>query len=185
MNYLPEIKEGSVIGTILINKRQVEKHYTKTATFFYGVCQVCGNSRRLISSHVGQILSGRGTGCRCATRSSDSGPEYKWRYQNYIQAAKKRNLEWKLSYQQFIDITQKNCYYCGAEPEMRPSHHKRWDFKFPMSGIDRIDSSIGYDDSNVVPCCSHCNQAKWDYTTGEFLSWLKRAYQYQFKEIKE
>jgi hypothetical protein len=183
MKYLPEIDKGSTVGTILITNRQLEKHYSRTATFFYGVCQICNKEKKLISSHVGQILLGRGTGCRCSTRSTDTEPEYKWRYQSYNQAARKRNLEWDISYQQFIDITQKNCYYCGEEPEMRPSHGKRWDFKFPMSGIDRVDSKIGYKSNNVVACCSYCNQAKWDHDVQDFLLWVRKIYTHQFQEV--
>lgn len=171
-----------MVGTVLIAKRVVEPHYSRTSTIFYGKCQICRSERRLTSSHVGAILKGRGKGCHCSRRRTGTESEYKWRYQSYVQAAKKRGLEWNMQYSDFIDITQKNCYYCDAEPEMRPSHSKRWGFQFPMSGIDRIDPGIGYRLDNVVPCCSYCNQAKWDHTSQEFLEWVKKIYEFQFKE---
>ena len=178
-----DIKIGDIVGTILIDKKQIEPHYSKTSTIFYGKCQECFSERRLTSSHVGMILKGRGAGCHCSRRSTGTESEYKWRYQSYIQAAKKRELNWNIGYNQFLDIIQQNCYYCGIKPEMRPSHSKRWDFKFPMSGIDRMDSSRGYEMSNVVACCSFCNQAKWDHDVQDFLLWIKRVYSHQFQEI--
>jgi 5-methylcytosine-specific restriction endonuclease McrA len=178
-----DIKVGEMIGTVLITKKQTESYYSKTSTMFYGICQNCNAERKITSSHAGVILKGRGGGCHCSRRRTETDPEYKWRYGSYSQAAHKRSLAFNISYELFLEITQKNCYYCNAEPEMRPTHSKRWDFTFPMSGIDRVDSSRGYEEDNVVPCCSHCNQAKWDYTTEEFLSWIKRVYEYQFQEV--
>jgi hypothetical protein len=176
-----DILAGEVIGTILINDKRIEPHYSKTSTFFYGVCQNCNAEVRLTASHARMILDGRGSGCHCGRRRSDPDSDYKWRYQSYAQAAKKRNLSFNLSYDLFLEITQSRCYYCDAEPEMRPSHHKRWDFKFPMSGIDRVDSRKGYEKDNVVPCCTHCNRAKWDYDREDFLLWIKKVYNHQFR----
>ena len=185
MKTAKNINVGDIVGTVLVLSKQVEPHYNRTSMMFYGVCQKCGTERKLISSHVNVILRGRGGGCHCSRRRESTSSEYKWRYQSYIKAAKKRSLEWNLDYEQFLDITQQNCYYCGSEPEMRPSHHKRWDFKFPMSGIDRVNSEKGYVEGNIVPCCSHCNQAKWDYSTEEFLDWVKRIYTNQFQEVMQ
>jgi hypothetical protein len=177
-----DINVGDIVGTVLINKKQIEPYYKRTSMMFYGTCQNCNAERKLKSSHVNVILKGRGGGCHCSRRRDGADSEYKWRYQSYIQAAKKRNLSWEMDYDMFLDITQQNCYYCDAKPEMRPSHHKRWNFKFPMSGIDRIDSSRGYEIKNVVSCCSYCNQAKWDHDIQDFLEWIKRVYSHQFKE---
>jgi hypothetical protein len=37
-----------------------------------------------------------------------------------------------------------------------------------FSGIDRVDSSIGYTEENTVPCCSPCNTLKGSGTRAEF-----------------
>ena len=176
------IEIGDIVGTILITNKQIEAHYSKTSTIFYGKCCQCNSERRLTSSHAGMILKGRGSGCHCSRRSTETESEYKWRYQSYIQSAKKRKLSWSINYNKFLEITTQHCYYCDAEPEMRPSHAKRWDFKFPMSGIDRMDSSRGYEIDNVVPCCSYCNQAKWDHDVKDFLLWIEKVYSHQVQE---
>lgn len=177
-----DIQVGDIIGTVLINKKQIEPYYSKTSMVFYGICQNCNSERKITSSHAGTILRGRGGGCHCSRRRKETDPEYRWRYQSYHQAAQKRGLDFNISYDVFLDITKENCYYCNAEPEMRPTHSKRWEFKFPMSGIDRMDSSRGYEVGNVVPCCSYCNQAKWDHDVKDFLEWIKRVYSHQYKE---
>jgi hypothetical protein len=48
---------------------------------------------------------------------------------------------------------------------------------FTYSGIDRIDSSIGYIEGNVVSCCSKCNTAKSDMPFDEFRVWAIRLYE--------
>ena len=152
---------------------------------FYGNCQVCGATVKLPSSHVGMILKGRGKGCHCSRRSTDTNSEYKWNYSNYGRNARLRGLTYLITLQEFMSLVKSNCAYCGLEPEMRPSHHKRWDFKFPMSGIDRKDPKRGYESDNVVPCCSFCNQAKWDHSEQDFLNWVNRVSAYQNKNKEE
>ena len=42
--------------------------------------------------------------------------------------------------------------------------------RYLSSGLDRIDSSIGYESNNVVPCCKVCNRMKDVLSTDEFLA---------------
>ena len=37
-----------------------------------------------------------------------------------------------------------------------------------MNGIDRINSSLGYVDGNVVPCCGTCNKMKMAMDESDF-----------------
>lgn len=50
--------------------------------------------------------------------------------------------------------------------------------RFMYTGLDRRDSSRGYDLDNVVPCCRACNVAKNDMTVDEFRAWLLRVYSF-------
>lgn len=170
-----DIVTGDLVGSILISGKE--------GRVFFGTCQNCEEFRSINANHINAILKGRGKGCHCSRRRSDPMPELSWRFSNYERAAKKRGLTWELRMSDFLDITRENCYYCGAEPEMRPSHAKSWGYKFPMSGIDRMNSSRGYEIDNVVPCCSYCNQAKWDHDVQDFLLWIKRVYSHQFQEV--
>lgn len=84
------------------------------------------------------------------------------RYQAYRGGAKKRNLDFELTRDEFDIITSKPCHYCGE--------YSNKYFEKPYSGIDRIDSSVGYKLDNVVPCCTICNRMKLNYTTDDWLS---------------
>lgn len=87
-------------------------------------------------------------------------------YSKYIQGAKSRNLEFNLSYKEFVDLTQLNCFYCNSKPLKRWNVHGG-DF-CTGNGIDRIDSAKGYEINNVVPCCYECNRAKSNMSLDSF-----------------
>lgn len=41
----------------------------------------------------------------------------------------------------------------------------------PANGVDRVDSSRGYDKENIVPCCKICNRSKSDMSESDFIAW--------------
>jgi hypothetical protein len=82
----------------------------------------------------------KGKAYRAADKQSISG---QWRAYRY--GAKKRDLEWQLSKEEFSWLAESRCYFCGEEPQ---------------SGIDRLDSYKGYTIDNVVACCTRCNFMK-------------------------
>jgi hypothetical protein len=53
---------------------------------------------------------------------------------------------------------------------------------YVYNGIDRLDSSRGYEMGNVVPCCKQCNWAKNDIPYDEFLDWIKRVHRNLIEE---
>lgn len=99
--------------------------------------------------------------------------------QRYKQSAKKRGLQFLLSEEAAIQLLLSNCSYCGLEPstDMRLPAHK----KFRYTGIDRVDNSQGYTESNCVPCCSLCNSSKMAQTKEAWLAWVERVYLHQKK----
>jgi len=92
----------------------------------------------------------------------------------YKRKAKARGYEWGLTEEQFKEITQKDCYYCGAKPN-NVSKHKKSNGNYLYNGIDRVNNTKGYIIDNVVPCCHTCNQAKSDLTLEKFKDWIKRV----------
>lgn len=70
-------------------------------------------------------------------------------------AAKKRNLQWELTDEDYGDLIIKPCEYCGSD--LNPSG----------CGLDRKCNDIGYCKDNVVPCCKICNVVKNDFFTYE------------------
>lgn len=73
--------------------------------------------------------------------------------------AKIRNIVFDLSYEYLTKFFKACCYYCGD--------------KVPILSLDRVDSSIGYTESNVVSCCFLCNRMKLVSTKDEFIKRCK------------
>ena len=86
------------------------------------------------------------------------------RYNTLKCMAKIRGLVVDISYDEYLYTVSEPCYYCGGVlPE---TGH----------GVDRINSAFGYLVGNVRPCCTKCNQAKWDMTESEFKEWSLRLF---------
>lgn len=83
------------------------------------------------------------------------------RYSTYKYGAKIRNLFFSLTFEEFESFWSKPCYYCG-------------DIIVGI-GLDRKDSSLGYQKGNIVSCCSRCNYAKKNQTEAEFISMCKKV----------
>lgn len=81
-------------------------------------------------------------------------PRGKWNI--YRWAARKKGRVWELSYDFFLSLWQKPCFYCGKDME--------------YIGIDRKDNAIGYIETNVVPCCFSCNRMKKQKPFDEFIA---------------
>jgi hypothetical protein len=65
----------------------------------------------------------------------------------YITRAKKKEVPYELSKEDFNTLIKGDCKYCKRAPS-------------PYFGIDRIVPSKGYVIGNVVPCCWDCNVDK-------------------------
>lgn len=86
-----------------------------------------------------------------------------------------------LTLEQFIELSKQDCFYCGSKPTPTKGHRK-WSTYINTNGLDRVDSSMGYFYSNVVPCCIYCNMAKRERTQEEFYNWIKNLIEYQLKK---
>jgi hypothetical protein len=81
-----------------------------------------------------------------------------YRFKRAIQTAKQRGISFSLTFDQFIEAAGQPCFYCGNELCSQV---------LEGSGLDRIDSSKGYEDGNVLPCGFRCNKIKMDDLTVE------------------
>lgn len=94
------------------------------------------------------------------TKTMEYYHSVKGRYVWYKSCAKRRNILFNLSIEEFKEMWNKPCYYCGDTVD--------------TIGIDRVDSSIGYISSNCRPCCSVCNYMKLDHTEEYFINHIKK-----------
>ena len=92
-------------------------------------------------------------------------------YARYRYTEKRKGIVFTLSKEEFISLIKKNCRYCGIEPNSVFEEGKKTKIHCVYNGIDRIDSSKGYERGNVVPCCTQCNMAKGTLSVEEFVSW--------------
>lgn len=88
----------------------------------------------------------------------------------------------------FFELSQKNCSYCNSPPanvanvyldrsaSVMPERLR--DGYFIYNGLDRVDSSLPHNVSNVVPCCMTCNFAKSNKSLKSFLDWIKKVYEH-------
>lgn len=91
-----------------------------------------------------------------------------------------------LSFDDFLILSQKNCYYCQIQPsnvtnsyitkDDRYSREKKINGFFTYSGLDRVDSSLPHNKNNVVPSCIYCNKAKLDRTQADFFEWIGKVH---------
>jgi 5-methylcytosine-specific restriction endonuclease McrA len=84
-----------------------------------------------------------------------------------------RGIPISISFDDFYKLSQLNCYYCSAVPSNCTKSENNSPFfkengEFIYNGLDRIDSSKGYDIDNVITCCKYCNKSKCAMTLSEF-----------------
>lgn len=160
------------------------------ATRWYCHCE-CGN---FTTVNTGSLRNGTTKSCGCYQRevarerilkqkSHNKLPPgmaaFNSMYNSYKKNARKRNLVFELTKEDFSFITKMNCHYCGIEPLQGNNNREDCNGDYIYNGIDRIDSSKGYTVENVVPCCKLCNFAKRDMELKEFINWIKRVCKYQ------
>jgi len=95
-------------------------------------------------------------------------------YINYYHSAKNKKLEFKISKEFFRNITQQHCFYCGEPPSNKCKYSKWARSAYIYNGIDRVNSSVGYIESNCVPCCKKCNYLKSNRSQEDFIKHLRR-----------
>lgn len=86
--------------------------------------------------------------------------------------AQKRGFEWDIPYEQFLELTKKDCFYC-SQP-----------INLSGVGLDRKDNKKGYTLENSVPCCGPCNRVKSDiFTHDEMLVAMNAVLKFRKKNL--
>lgn len=105
-------------------------------------CNSCKTARSLYNTTKGNLKSGFNRKTKGSPELSISIDEFcKWRKRQVLQ-----------------------CHYCGIREADIPSVGMKSQIQLPVKvlGVDRRDSSQGYIETNLVPCCFVCNQIKGD-----------------------
>jgi hypothetical protein len=88
-------------------------------------------------------------------------PSLKSLYSRYKYSAKRRQLSFYLTLEQFSSLFTENCKYCNKQSAY---------------GIDRVNNAFGYEFDNCVPCCKDCNEMKMDRNVNDFYSHVIKIY---------
>jgi len=122
------------------------------------------------------------------------------RYYNSVEkSARKRNLDFTLSKEQFVNIVKLPCFYCNVLSYKNAYKNienqifikkenkglakdiisiEKWKdidkYTVVCSGIDRSDNNKGYTLENSLPCCTRCNIIKHRFDTEDFYNHIKK-----------
>lgn len=137
-------------------------------TFWLCRC-ACGNEKSILGYTLTSDLS-QSCGCRRSFDPGNPGSAYNRLFKAQRRTAKRRNLEWDISYEEYLVLALSDCYYCNSAPS---NIFNYLGYQFAYTGIDRVRNGLGYLPENCVPSCKRCNIAKSDMSVSEFVNWLK------------
>lgn len=146
------------------------------------ICQCSCGTAKVVSGN--SLRRGTTKSCGClrdeivskTNRLSSGLASMRAMIKYYKHNAKKKGQEYSLTEEQFFELTQKDCYYCGVSPNSILKSQNRTGGDYIYNGLDRIDNKKGYTIDNIVSCCKFCNYAKNIRTEQEFKDWVKKIY---------
>lgn len=172
---------GKKYGRLTVLKRVENK--SSHARF---ICRCdCGTEKEFTGNRLGKKTNS------CGCLSADLARErrllpkgesaFNLLFATYKRTAEKRNLEFDIAKDYFLELVQKDCFYCGSEPS---SVSKATNGNFIYNGVDRIDNSKGYVLGNVVSCCTKCNFIKGTMSLEELREHLNKIFKNWIMRIK-
>jgi len=168
---------GKVFGKLSVisvsskrgNKRQV--HWNCACS--------CGKHCTVMGA---RLRNGKTKSCGCVVQNNNREDAILRKQYSEIKYMQHKNGRANtISFELFKELIFKPCVYCGVVsskelPDYGKNKKKISDTVLHVNGIDRIDSSKGYIECNVVTCCSRCNAAKQDISMREFREHIKKMY---------
>lgn len=162
----------------VIEEIEPYRNRRSTRRRFKCICD-CGNEQIATGTKLrnGKTYQCRNCGYRSRKQSQTriSGIERHFNL-HIINRSKKRNIEVELTIDDYETIISQNCHYCNIEPQFKQIRKNiiTEDDYIYANGIDRIDSSKGYNIDNCVPCCKICNTMKHTLNYNEFIEHINK-----------
>lgn len=169
----------SFIGQEINGVKILEFFVEKGRSYFKCLCE-CGNA---FIDRCEEIKNKENRSCGCKTHEL-LGKQRKLPgntavinkiMRSYIAGAKRRDLDFLLSREEFEEFLLANCGYCGAPPistAWRVSGKFKKKEQIICNGIDRKNNSLGYTKDNCLTACRRCNRAKLDSSFEDFQIWI-------------
>lgn len=175
---------GKTFGHLIVLERAGSQGKGKCSRTLWRCRCVCGKEKVAVGVSLGQ---GQTTSCGCKGLAQGEGGLNRL-FTSYQVRAKKRKIDWSLLKEEFWAQTSKDCFYCGAAPQMlftstglKDRSESDWS-AYKYNGLDRVDSNGGYGVKNIVSACVQCNKGKQDRTLDEFLLWVEMLHERFVKE---
>ncbi len=177
----PKNLVGKRFGIVTVVSLNSDKWDKKRNIYWNCICD-CG--KQLIKRQDTLKVS-KSCGCLARevakSRALPSGAATKnYLYGRLKHGAHKRDIPVDLTFQRFVELSEKDCHWCGVVPSKQQHGYISPWF---ANGIDRLDNSLGYVDNNCVPCCFPCNRAKRDMTLEEWYRYLDRLTKHHGKMV--
>jgi hypothetical protein len=151
----------------------------------------CSNSHIVITDH---LKSGNTKSCGCLSRENSKNQkmleklhENNRKFPPKIASARRvwqrycyQDKSCNIDFDQFYEISQQNCTYCGIVPsnkfnnfnDLPEDHWAKLEGDYFYNGLDRVNSSLPHLINNCVAACIDCNRSKSNMTMSEFLVWI-------------
>lgn len=145
----------------------------------------CGNKKSISADMLNKTLRGQIGTKSCGCLRNNAHNKIKNRLEaglkqiynsTIIKRSKTKGWDDYINFDLFKSLSNKNCIYCGDAPNNYLTDRLDKNIKLEYSGIDRINSNIGYIENNVVPCCKRCNIAKNILSQNEFKELVTKIY---------
>jgi hypothetical protein len=165
---------GVFFGNLFVlgPSRKVKK-YGESLWMFYAFCCTCGEN--VVEREAKQLSRKSTKSCGCIRFLQFSKDKIlvakNASYQKYVARSVAPNKNIDIDKDVFYKFFEKECFYCGAKPDLKNDENFK-NKKLKLTGVDRIDNSIGYVESNLVACCFECNWMKQDYNQRDFIGQL-------------
>lgn len=165
----------------------------------YLICKCdCG---KITSVQQHKLRSGHTKSCGCLKDQSRRNPEkcrklYQVNIKRHPRETTAMNL-WRnryddgVSFEDFLKLTQYNCYYCNHPPNINSFNQSLRDVKsssfakengeFTYNGLDRVDNSKDHSVSNILTCCKWCNYSKRNLNIIDFINYMIKFHNFQHK----
>lgn len=151
-------------------------------------CQ-CSCDETVVFEVRGDYLTGnamRSCGCMHAETKAEASQKMRV-YDTYSERSArhiwgKEYRDGGLTFEQFYELSQKNCFYCGAAPSSISNPHKndenssqkaKDEGDFVYNGLDRMNNDYKHTLENVVPCCKICNLTKGIMNMEDFEKFIR------------
>lgn len=129
-------------------------------------CSICNLTKNILNiqewyEYLKQIILFRLQNKNKTIKRQRKNISIKSQFLNYKNNAKRKNIEFDISFEEFLNFENKPCNYCGTITES-------------FIGIDRVNNNVGYLINNCVSCCKICNSGKKNNSLKIWEGWLNK-----------